>query len=161
MDYTSKKIKISSVWTWSKLLIFIFKWDGGYKSKRLENFLGRGGSGMGDAVGCSWLNEKKDGWTSELEGCAVLSRFSCVRLIVTPWTVARQAPLSMRFSRQEYWNESLWPPPGESSWPRDRTRISFVSCIGKQVLYHWHHLGSPGRRIGGWKTGKERRKRGR
>ena len=28
--------------------------------------------------------------------------FSCVRLFVTPWTVARQAPLSMGFSRQEY-----------------------------------------------------------
>ena len=32
--------------------------------------------------------------------CAVLSRFSRVRLFATPWTVARQAPLSMRFSRQ-------------------------------------------------------------
>ena len=47
--------------------------------------------------------------------CAVLSCFSHVRLIVTPWTVARQAHLSMRFSRQEYWSESPWPPPGESS----------------------------------------------
>ena len=33
----------------------------------------------------------------------VLSRFSCVRLFVTLWTVAHQAPLSMGFSRQEYW----------------------------------------------------------
>ena len=29
---------------------------------------------------------------------------SCVRLFATPWTVARQAPLSMGFSRQEYWS---------------------------------------------------------
>ena len=29
----------------------------------------------------------------------------------------------------------------ESSWPRDRTPISYVSCIGRQVLYDWHHLG--------------------
>ena len=29
---------------------------------------------------------------------------SCVRLFATPWTVAYQAPLSMGFSRQEYWN---------------------------------------------------------
>ena len=29
---------------------------------------------------------------------------SCVRLFATPWTVAHQAPLSMGFSRQEYWN---------------------------------------------------------
>ena len=32
----------------------------------------------------------------------VLSRFSHVGLFVIPWTVARQAPLSMEFSRQEY-----------------------------------------------------------
>ena len=32
----------------------------------------------------------------------VLSHFSCIQLFVTPWTVARQAPLSMEFSRQEY-----------------------------------------------------------
>ena len=30
----------------------------------------------------------------------------------TPWTVACQAPLSMRFSRQEYWSELLFPSPG-------------------------------------------------
>ena len=30
-----------------------------------------------------------------------------------------------------------------SSQPRDRTHISYASCIGRQVLYHWHHLGSP------------------
>ena len=29
---------------------------------------------------------------------------SCVRLFVTPWTVAYQAPPSMEFSRQEYWS---------------------------------------------------------
>ena len=34
--------------------------------------------------------------------CAVLSRFSHVRLFATPWAVASQAPLSVEFSRQEY-----------------------------------------------------------
>ena len=34
----------------------------------------------------------------------VLSRFSRVRLFVTLWTVALQPPLSMEFSRQEYWS---------------------------------------------------------
>ena len=32
--------------------------------------------------------------------------------VATPWTVACQAPLSMRFSRQEYWSELLFPSPG-------------------------------------------------
>ena len=31
-----------------------------------------------------------------------------------------------------------------SSQPRDRTYVSYVSCIGRQVLYHYRHLGSPG-----------------
>ena len=31
----------------------------------------------------------------------------------TPWTVALQAPLSMRFSRQEYWSGFPFPPPGD------------------------------------------------
>ena len=36
---------------------------------------------------------------------------SWVRLFVTPWTVAHQAPLSMGFSRQEYWSGVPLPPP--------------------------------------------------
>ena len=41
----------------------------------------------------------------------VLSQFSRVRLLATLWTGARQAPLSMGFSRQEYWSGLLCPPP--------------------------------------------------
>ena len=41
--------------------------------------------------------------------CVVLS---CVRLFVTLWTVAYQAPLSMGFSRQEYWSGLPFPSPG-------------------------------------------------
>ena len=41
----------------------------------------------------------------------VLSHFSCVRLSVTPSTVACQAPLSMGFSRPEYWSGLPCPPP--------------------------------------------------
>ena len=43
----------------------------------------------------------------------MLSCFSHVRLFVTPWTVAHQAPLSMGFSRQEYWSGLPCPPPGD------------------------------------------------
>ena len=35
---------------------------------------------------------------------SLLSLFSCVQLFGTPWTVARQAPLFMRFSREKYWS---------------------------------------------------------
>ena len=37
---------------------------------------------------------------------------SCVQLFATPWTLARQAPLSMDFSRREYWSGLPFPSPG-------------------------------------------------
>ena len=37
----------------------------------------------------------------------------CLGLFATPWTVAHQAPLSKRFSRQEYWSGVPFPPPGD------------------------------------------------
>ena len=43
----------------------------------------------------------------------VLSGFICVWLFVTLWTVAHEAPLSMRVSRQEYWSVLPCPPPGD------------------------------------------------
>ena len=43
----------------------------------------------------------------------MLSRFSHVRLFETLWTVAPQAPLSMRFSRQEYCSGLPCPLPGD------------------------------------------------
>ena len=45
--------------------------------------------------------------------CNVLCVLSHVRLFVTPWTVALQAPLSMGFSSQEYWSGLPSPPPGD------------------------------------------------
>ena len=43
----------------------------------------------------------------------VVSHFSPVRFLVTLWTVALQAALSMGFSRQEYWSGLPRPPPGD------------------------------------------------
>ena len=42
---------------------------------------------------------------------------SRVQLFVTPWIVARQAPLSLELSRQEYWSGLPFPPPGDRSNP--------------------------------------------
>ena len=47
----------------------------------------------------------------------MLRHFSCVRLFVTLSTVVCQAPLPMRFSRQEYWHGLPFPPPGDLSNP--------------------------------------------
>ena len=43
--------------------------------------------------------------------------------LVTPWTAARQAPLSMGFFRQEYWSELPRPPPGDLSNPGLKPRF--------------------------------------
>ena len=40
-----------------------------------------------------------------------------VRLFAAPWTVARQAPLSMEVSRQEYWSGLPFPTPGDLPHP--------------------------------------------
>ena len=42
----------------------------------------------------------------------VLSHYSHVQIAVTPWTLAPQAPLSMGFSRQEYWSGLSFTPMG-------------------------------------------------
>ena len=45
--------------------------------------------------------------------CVCVCLLSRVRLFATPWTVAHQAPLSMRFSRQEDWSGFPFPTPGD------------------------------------------------
>ena len=75
------------------------------------------------------------GWQAKCWVAAVVSDS------VMLWIAARQAPVSTGFSRQEYWSGLPCPPPG--GLPRDHTRVSDVSCAGRQVLYHKHHLGSP------------------
>ena len=65
----------------------------------------------------------------------MLSHFICVRMFVTLQTVAYLAPLSMGFSRQEYYSGFPCPPPGDLPNPGIEP-VSLVSCIGRQVLYH-------------------------
>ena len=60
-------------------------------------------------------------------------KVSRVGLFATPWTLARQAPLSMKFSRPEYWNVAYLFSRG-SSWPRNRTR---VSCMAGGCFTGW------------------------
>ena len=67
----------------------------------------------------------------------VLSRFSCVRLIATLWTVACQAPLSMGSSRQEYWNGYSIPVLLQGIVP---TRGSNPHLL---CLLHWQEVSLP------------------
>ena len=67
--------------------------------------------------------------------------FSHVRLFTTPWTVALQAPLSMGFSRQEYWS-GLPFPPGDlpDLWIKPMTPCLLHQQADSLPLYQ---LGSP------------------
>ena len=60
---------------------------------------------------------------------------SCVQLFVTPWTVAYQVPLSIEFSRQEYWSGLLFPSLGDLP-NAGITLASLISCIDSHILYH-------------------------
>ena len=58
---------------------------------------------------------------------------SRVRLFATPWTAARQAPLSVGLFRQE--NRSGLPCSSPRALPTQGC-VSCISCIGRQILYH-------------------------
>ena len=78
---------------------------------------------------CSWVSAQS---------------FNRVWLFATPWTVAHQAPLSMRFSRQEHWDGSHAPSRGSSQsrdWDFNLSLLLLLQC--RQVLYPLSHLGSP------------------
>ena len=68
--------------------------------------------------------------------CQSLSR---ARLFVTPWTGARQAALSMGFSRQAYWNGLPCPPPGGLADPGIKRGSPALQADSLSLS----HLGSP------------------
>ena len=61
---------------------------------------------------------------------------------MTPWTVACQAPLSMEFSRQEYWSGLLFPPPGDLPDLGIKTESLELPALAGIFFYLWHHLGN-------------------
>ena len=73
-----------------------------------------------------------------LHAC-VLSLFSRVQLCVTPWTIAHQAPLSMGFSRQEYWSSLPFPYSGRL--PNPGIKHGSPALQVDSLLLS--HLGSP------------------
>ena len=69
---------------------------------------------------------------------------SHVRLFVTPWTIVCQGPLSMEFSRQEYWSGLPFPTPMIFPTLVSNSRLLHL-LQDRQILYHWaiweaHHV---------------------
>ena len=86
--------------------------------------------------------------------CIYSVRLSRVRLFVTPWTVTRQAPLSIEFSRQEYWSGLPFPSPGDLPNPGNQpmslmspalaggfftTSTTWEACFLKMNFEHGTH----------------------
>ena len=116
---------------WSRQIL------GGLESGKLiwcGNFRYRtAGCLIGNMPGKKGWRPGREVYSSSLKRGAVLHKvkkwkcysLSCVWLFMTPWTVSHQAPLSMGFSRQEYWSRLLFPSPGDLSNPG----IKRISCM--------------------------------
>ena len=79
--------------------------------------------------------------------CGVLC--ACIHhvlLFATPWTVAHQAPLSMEFSRQEYWSGLSFPPPGDLPNPGIKLESPalagsvFTTELPGKLRYIFHYI---------------------
>ena len=72
----------------------------------------------------------------------LLSQISHVQIFATLWIVAHQAPLSLGFSRQQYWNRLPWPPPGDLPNPGIESWSLMSPALQVDSLLLSHH-GSP------------------
>ena len=76
-----------------------------------------------------------------LHAC-MLSCFSRVQVFVTPWTTVCQPPLSMGFSRQEYWSGLPGRPPGDLPDPgMERVSCSPELPVDSLPLSYWEAPG--------------------
>ena len=79
----------------------------------------------------------------------VWKSLSRVQLFATPWTIACHTPLSIGFSRQEYWSGLPFPSPGDLPDPETEA-TSPVSLHCRQILYHLKHQGKARHKHGFW-----------
>ena len=77
-----------------------------------------------------------------LKDSAAVPQSLSIQLFVTQWTAARQAPLSMGFSRQEYWSGLPFPSPGD--FPDPGIESKSVSPALQVNSLPLSHQGNPG-----------------
>ena len=102
--------------------------------------LSEGYTGLIFVTSCSFRNY----FAIKIKGKCIIERkkvksLSRVQLFVTPWTVAYQVPLSMGFSRQEYWSGLPFPSPGDlpdpGIEPRSPTSEALPSELPVENMY--------------------------
>ena len=91
-----------------------------------------------------WIHRELELYSPSLQDLilnfvSVSYSFSHVQLFATPWTAACQAPLSMEFSRQEYWSGWPFPSPGNLLNPG----VELESLLSPALAGRFNHLGSP------------------
>ena len=67
-------------------------------------------------------------------------KLSHVRLFVTPWAAAHQAPLSMGFSRQDYWSGVPLPSPNGLVCSLGRNLLLFIKVNTMPVESRYHNM---------------------
>ena len=84
------------------------------------------------------------------------SQFNHVQLFVTLWTVTLQAPLSMGFSRWEYWSTYSMPCPPSRDFPGHQESNWCLRCLlhCRTILCPLSHLGSPCKKVSNTKNGE-------
>ena len=75
--------------------------------------------------------------------CTCVWSLSSVWVFATPWIVARQAPLFMEFSRQEFWSGLPFPTPGDLPDPGIKPTSLASRALAGRFFYHPCSLGSP------------------
>ena len=79
---------------------------------------------------------ERGAWQATVRACVHAKSLQSCPTLVTPSTVARQAPLSMGILQARILGWVAMASSRGSSQPRDQTCDSYVSCIGRRVLYH-------------------------
>ena len=67
--------------------------------------------------------------------CVCAQSVSHVQLFSTPWTVSHEAPLSMEFSRQEYWSRLPFPPARDLPDPEIQTTSAMSPALAGMSFY--------------------------
>ena len=92
---------------------------------------------------CSLSSCNKQERSGEVCLCVcMLSRFCHVWFFVTPWTVSHQAPLSIGFSRQEYWSGLPCPTPGDLPNRGLRSNLMWFESLKSPALTGWFFTSS-------------------
>ena len=86
----------------------------------------------------SWLRFKKEEHSfCDTVKYMVVCALSRVRIFVTLWTAAHQAPLSRGFSRQEDWSRLPFPTPGDLPNLEIKLICPMFPTLAGRFFYHW------------------------